>query len=248
MSETVDGEVVGLLGEGAVADDVAGEIRQLTPEMAVDASIDVLVVVGESALCDLVAAGVPSAPVLPVAAGRGIRSIPRDAVEDALTQLTRDEATPVAYPVLGVSVGDTETRALFECMLVTAGPARISEYTVTSGETRVSQFRADGVVVATPAGSHGYARRVDAPVVDPDTGVLAVAPVAPFATSADHWVVPPEDLRLRVERDDEPVHLLSDDRTIGPVGPGDPVSVSAVDELTLLVVAESQPPFPDSQR
>lgn len=249
MSESV-GEV-GLVGDedGAITErlrDADCPVRPLTPATAADASTDVVVVVGRQSLLDLVAAGLPAASILPIDAGDGIRSIPRDRADAALSQLLDGEATPVSYPVLSVSVdGQYQTRALFDCMLVTAEPARISEYAVATDDSVVDRFRADGVVVATPAGTHGYARRVDAPVIDPRADVLSVAPVAPFATHSDHWVFPSDTVRLTVERDEEPVELLADDRTVGPIDPGTPIVVSRAGSMSLLTLPASRPPFPE---
>jgi NAD+ kinase len=249
MSESVGD--VGVVGDedDTIADclrDADCAVRSLTPTTATDATADAVVVAGQQSLLDLVAAGLPDAPVLPVDAGDGVRSVPPERTDAALSQLLAGEATGVSYPVLEVRAdGDHETRVLFDCMLVTAEPARISEYAVASGESAVDQFRADGVVVATPAGTHGYARRVDAPVIDPRADVLSVAPVAPFATHSDHWVFPSDRVRLTVERDDEPVELLADDRTVGPIAPGTPVEVSRSGSLSVLTLPASRPPFPE---
>lgn len=249
MSESV-GEV-GLVGDedGAIAErlgDADCTVRPLTPATASDEASDAVVVVGHQSLLDLVDAGPPDASVLPIDAGDGIRSVPRERIDAALSQLVDGEATAVSYPVLSVSVdGQYETRALFDCMLVTAEPARISEYAVATDESVVDQFRADGVVVATPAGTHGYARRVDAPVIDPRADVLSVAPVAPFATHSDHWVFPSHCVRLTVERRGEPIELLADDRTIGTIQPESPVLVSQAGYVSILTLPASRPPFPE---
>ena len=216
-------------GEPLVGD--AGEVVAAAP--------DSVLAVGEQALCALVAAGV-EAPVLPVDAGPGISSVAEADLGAALERLLAGAYTRTERPLLATGAG---VRALFDCMLVTAEPARISEFTVHSGDDHVATFRADGVVVATPAGSHGYARRADGPVVAPGTGVIAVVPVAPFSTDADSWVVEPARLRLTVERDEAPVQLLADDRVAGEVAAGAPVEFGTTGQLAVAVVPESAGPF-----
>lgn len=230
---------------GVVGDDLSAAVREaggdpVTGDAAtvLDADPDVLVAVGERALLDLVEAGA-DAPVLPVEAGPGLRSVPRESVADALGTLVADEYETVSLPRLAVRTPHTEAHALFDCMLVTSEPARISEYTVHSGGDRVATFRADGVVVATAAGSHGYARRAGGSVLAPGAGVVTVVPVAPFATDADDWVLPVEGLTLAVERDETPVELLADDRTAGTVATGESVRLSDDGTVTLAVVPES---------
>lgn len=243
-----DGPVVGVVGPDT--DAVAAAVRAAggrpvagAAQTLVDDS-DYLVAVGESALF-AVARASPAVPVLPVAAGRGVRSVPADAVESAVGALLADEYRSTAHPVVDVRVGDRiRARALFDVMLVSAEAAQISGYAVESGADAVAQFRADGVVVATPAGSGGYASAAGGPVLAPGTDVLAVTPVAPFETDIDDWVLPAGDLRITVERDETAVHLLADDRVVGPVEPHEPVVVAPDGSLTVAVVAASRSPYP----
>lgn len=199
-----------------------------------------VVAVGEPAVRALVRDGV-TAPVLPVAAGAGFRSVPREDLAAAVERLFEGGWTTLRHPVVEVSGPGLEgaARAAMDVMLVAAEPARISEYTVRSEGSRVASVRADGIVVALPAGSTGYARAADGPLVAPGTGVAAVVPVAPFTTDPDHWVLPVEGLTLAVERDEPPVELLVDGDDAGVVVPGPPVAVDPTAALRTVVVPES---------
>jgi NAD+ kinase len=249
MSESTDGAVVAVVGDRSppVQEAVAAagvEPVFGAPDTALDADPDALLAVGPDALPTLVAAGTPDCPVLPVETGPGTPALSTDDLAAGLDAVLGGEFDSVTAPVLDVAVGgESRTRAIADVMLVTAEPARISEYAVSNGGATVAAFRADGVVVATPLGSQGYARRVDGPVVAPETGVAAVVPVAPFATSADHWVVADDDIELRVARDEHDVELHADDRTVGPVPPGVPVTLGASTRLELVTLPASRPLF-----
>jgi len=237
---------VGVVGadDGRVADAVraAGGRPASGPDTAVD-DVSAVVAVGEPALL-AVARTEPAVPVLPVAAGRGVRSVPHDAVGSAVTALVAGDYRCETHPLVDVTAADrTTTTALCDVMVVSAEPAQISEYVVRAGGETVASFRADGVVVATPAGSPAYAKAAGGPVVPPETGVAAVVPVAPFATNADHWVVELGDLFLGVERDETSVQLVADDRSVGLVGPTDPVWLSRGSTVTVAVVDASRSPF-----
>jgi NAD+ kinase len=119
-----------------------------------------------------------------------------------------------------------------------AEPARISEFCVRTGGEEVDRFRADGVVVSTPAGSPGYNRAANGPVVAPETGVLSVVPVAPFATDIDGWVLPIDEVTLSVERDETPVELLADGRPEQSVEARTPVRFDHVDDIETVVLPE----------
>jgi NAD+ kinase len=239
-------ESVAVVGNGAAVTEALSATglttAHETPAAALDVDPDALVAIGEPALRD-VARQRPGVPVLPVDAGAGVRSVPRERVAAAATRLVTGDWRTETHPILVVDEGDRTTHALLDAMLVTAEPAHISEFTVTTGEDPVAQFRADGLVAATPAGSLGYARTAGAPVLKPGTGVLGVAPVAPFATTLDHWVVPADDLTVTVERDDAAVDVLADDRTVGHATVGTPVEISTDGAVRTIRVPEGQSPF-----
>lgn len=241
-----EGPVVGVVGPeaDAVATAVraAGGVPDASPATAVDDATYV-VAVGEPALL-AVARTCPDVPVLPVAAGRGVRSVPRAATETAVGRLLAGEYDRERHSLVDVTVADrTMATALTDVMLVSAEPAQISEYALWADGERVAQFRSDGVVVATPAGSPGYADAAGGPVLAPGPDVAAVVPVAPFATDADHWVFPLDRLCLSVERDDPAVQMVADDRVVGHVEPADPVRLSSDGSVDVAVVPASHPQF-----
>jgi len=207
-------------------------------------SLDAVVARGERDVVEL-ARRDADVPVLPVDAGSGVRSVPAGALDAALTAATDGEYERRERTLLALSVGGERVgRAAFDVMLVTEEPAKISEYAVRAGGDRVSRFRADGVVLATPAGSAGYAAAADGPVLAPGTGV-AVVPVAPFATTHDHWVLDPEQgIEFTVERDEGPVELLVDDRRSRTIPPRTPVSVAVDGSLSVLVGPHSVSHWP----
>ncbi|MHB9285612.1 ATP-NAD kinase [Halobacteriales archaeon Cl-PHB] len=238
--------VVGVVGDEALAasveaagvDTVVGDA-----ESVLAADVSTAVAGGQAALLSLTRSGV-DVPVLPVEAGRGLRSVPQDAVTGAVERLDAGATRTETHTLLDVAVaGESVARALFDIFLVTAAPAHISEYAVAAGEEPVTCLRADGVVVATPAGTGGYAGRAGAPVVPPGPDVLAIVPVAPFSTTRDHWVVPDGDLRLAVEREEAEVELRVDDRVVRSIGPDDDVRVTPDGSLDVIVAPASRSPF-----
>lgn len=214
-------------------------------ESVLETGVDAILTFGESAFLSVARAG-PSVPILPVDAGRGIESVPEMDLESAVAHLFSDRSD-VARSLFGVDVaGEPTGRAVLDVTLTTSEPAKISEFGVYSGETAVANFRADGVVVATPVGSQGYARRAGGPAVSPDLTAAVVVPIAPFAIDLDRWVLDlAAPVRVAVEREEVPVTLQVDDRAIGEVRQDDPVEIRLDGSFTLAVVPESQPYFDD---
>lgn len=240
--------LVGVVGDppaglAAALSDRGWRVDEGGADAVLAADPELVVAVGDTALFT-VARRSPAAPILPVDASRGFGAVPGDSADAAVEEALADGATRQTHPVLGVTLdGERVARAVADVSLLTAEVAHISEYTVGMAGTHVETFRADGIVVATPAGSPGYARRIDCPVVAPGTDVGAVAPIAPFATDPDNWVLPLEKLRLTVVRDETEVALLADDREVATVDTGDPVHVGTAGTFQVAVVPESESHF-----
>ena len=241
----MSGQRVGVVGDAELAAAV-----EAAGGTAVDGAFDEVALVvagGEASLVDVARRGV-DAPVLPVGGADGVGSVARVDAEAAVRRVLDGEFDTTRHPVVtveGAADGSTVAGAgaLFDVALVAAEPARISEFAVRSGGEAVARFRADGVVASTPAGSAGYNRAAGGPLVAPETDVVAVVPIAPFATHADRWVLPLDDVTLSVERDETPVELLVDGRTEATVAADDPVSLSGGADLRTVVVPESEPFF-----
>lgn len=211
--------MIGVVGDGEGADRVATalegaglDVRAASAARLTDATPGTVAAVGESALVDLIEAGI-DAPVLPVALDEGLPSVAVDDVRRTVDAFHAGETRTRQHPLLDIEVdGEPAGRAVFDAMLVRKEPGRISEYRL-SAPTADSRFRADGVVAATPAGSHGYARAAGGPRVGLGADAVVVVPVAAFGLGAPTWVLDPGDgLELRVERDEGDVSLIVDGR------------------------------------
>lgn len=137
--------------------------------------------------------------------------------------------------------GEGRNRALFDVTLVTDEPARISEYGLSSRGETVDTIRADGIVVATAAGTSGYASALETPRLAAAVDAVAVAPIAPFATQTRQWILPTDDLSLTVERDDGDVSLVVDDRVVQAIGVDDRIRLSVDSTLSTVVVPADVP-------
>lgn len=251
MSGSADGLRVGILDAAAptattervvaAVESAGGTATVVDEEPTTDASL--LVTVGEPALQALVRSEYPDVPVLPVDADSGIESVPIDGVESAIDEIIAEQDRKRVHSVLSVSAGEDTWRALRDVALVTDEPARISEFGVEATEFgQIAAFRADGVTIATPAGSYGYAAAADGPLLAPGTG-LSIVPIAPFVTDADHWVLPTEGVSCTVRRDDATVAVVIDGERRTTATMGSPVRCRATSDLRVVVVPSSRSLF-----
>jgi NAD+ kinase len=224
----------------------------------VEAAADAVVAVGDGAIRDALLASAPSdrrvpspsarvdspppgrvdAPVLPVREGR--LAVDPATLQDAIRGLLDGDARRAERAVLSVEIdGEAVHRSVFDVGFVTDEPARISEYAVGLADDREAAFRADGVVVATPLGSDGYANAAGGPLLEAGGG-LAVVPIAPFTTRDDTWVVP-DGVTVSVRRDAETVSIVVDGDRRGVVSPGRPVRIEVAERVETLRFPPSIP-------
>ncbi|MFC5278827.1 ATP-NAD kinase [Halorubrum rubrum] len=255
--------VVGV--DESVADRVERAVRAAGGRTVEPAAADAVVAVGDEAIRDALLASAPpdrrvlspssrvdsppqdrvDAPVLPVLEGR--HGVDPSAIRDAVRELLDGDARRVEQPVLAVEIdGETVHRSAFDVGFVTDEPARISEYAVDLADDREVAFRADGVVVATPLGSDGYANAAGGPLLESGGGI-AVVPIAPFTTRSDTWVVR-EGVTVSIRRDAETVSIVVDGERRGVVTPGRPVRIEVVDRVETLQLPRRSRSKPSADR
>lgn len=231
----------------ATLNDADGDAVRGDPEDLLAAAPSLLVAAGEQALSAIARAD-PNVPVLPVGDVPGIDAVDHDVLPTALEAALAGEATIRQRSVLGLTVepagskvldDEVRERALFDVALVTEEPAQISEYGVSSRGESVATVRADGVVVATSAGSHGYASAVDAPHLSASVDAVAVTPIAPFVVQTRQWVLPEDSLALTVERNETVVTLVADDRPVCTVDVDSRVEIAVDGSLSVLSVPDA---------
>lgn len=229
---------------GPDATDAAAAVRAAGGTVVeAPADADVVVALGEDALLDATGAADQPAPVLPVGAGRAYGGVPSADREAALEAVAAGDFAVRDRRTFAVSAPGVTARALADTTLVTAEPAKISEYTVAADDAdrEVASVRADGVVAATPTGSRGYATDAGGPRLDPGVDVAAVVPIAPFRVDRTNWIVEPP-LSVTVVRDEATVELHVDGRPRGEIGVGDAVTLSRGDPLSVAAVPASRRP------
>lgn len=224
---------VAFAGTGADESVLTDVVEERGGEVVPIPEADVVVAVGESTLLELVRDGL-DVPVLPVAAGEGRHVVSKPDASGALAAVLAGETRRVEHPRLRIDVdGESVATALYDVTLVTTDPARISEYVVAEPEETLASVRSDGVVIATPAGSAGYAKAAGGPVLSPGTG-LAVVPIAPFTTHPEAWVVA-DEVAIAAVRDDE-VSLFADETAVCEIGPDESVRIQCGEPVQLLRV------------
>jgi NAD+ kinase len=109
----------------------------------------------------------------------------------------------------------------------------------------VDQYRGDGLIIATPTGSTGYAMAAGGPILHPGIEAIVVNPICPMSLSSRAVVVPPRS-RLTVwplGEGSRRVKLWKDGTHASLLDPGDRCVVQQGPDPALLLQLEQSPSY-----
>jgi NAD+ kinase len=109
----------------------------------------------------------------------------------------------------------------------------------------VDQFRGDGLIIASPTGSTGYAMAAGGPILHPGIDAIVVNPICPMSLSSRPVVVPPRS-QLAVwplGETSRKVKLWKDGAHATVLEPGDRCIVQRSRHYALMVVLEQSPSY-----
>jgi len=109
----------------------------------------------------------------------------------------------------------------------------------------VGQYQGDGLIVASPTGSTGYAMAAGGPILHPAIDAIVVNPICPMSLSSRPVVVPPRSVLAIWPVGDAArrVKLWNDGALATELQPGDRCIVQQADHHALLVALEQQPSY-----
>jgi len=114
--------------------------------------------------------------------------------------------------------------ALNDIVVSKAALARMVDFDVHVNQQFVSNYKADGVIVATPTGSTAYSLAAGGPVLTPAVDAFVITPVSPHALTNRPLVVPDRsEIAIEVKQPQEDAYLTVDGQTGGPLRQGDRV-------------------------
>ncbi|HEY8559702.1 MAG TPA: NAD(+)/NADH kinase [Pyrinomonadaceae bacterium] len=117
-------------------------------------------------------------------------------------------------------------RVLNDVVINKAVLARIIEIDVSLDSLFVNNFRADGLIVATPTGSTAYNLSAGGPIVYPSMNAVVLTPICPFTLTNRPIVMPDTaEINLRLTNESDGVVLTLDGQIGYQMQTGDCVSI-----------------------
>ena len=128
---------------------------------------------------------------------------------------------------------------LNDTVITAAGIAKIIRLSVHLGDASLGDYRADGIIVATPTGSTAHSAAAGGPILDPRMDAFIINPICPFTLSHRPVVVPGyETISIRVDQQQRTEVLLTvDGQLVFPLLADDIVTVRRSDSCARIVRA-----------
>lgn len=120
--------------------------------------------------------------------------------------------------------------ALNEAVINQGNFARLIELSADMNQRRMVQFKADGVIIATPTGSTAHSLSAGGPIVHPKLQAIIFTPICPSTLSMRPIVLPSDrqiTLNIHTERrfKDNQIALTLDGQVVTPIEYGDQIKI-----------------------
>ena len=145
--------------------------------------------------------------------------------------------------MLGVEMIDNKGQrklasfALNDAVVSGGSVARIVDLELIEGGERVTTYRADGLIVATPTGSTAYSMSAGGAVCDPSLACFCVTPICPHSLTARPLIFP-DSATLELKNicvREKNLFLTIDGRTNYELLRGESVRITKSDKVTRLI-------------
>jgi NAD+ kinase len=123
--------------------------------------------------------------------------------EDALAERLAEAQTTLIHPLLmrakDADGQEHESHAINEVSLFRQTYQLARLRLLIDGKERLSELAADGVLVATPAGSTAYNLSAQGPIIPINASLLALTPISPFRPRRWRGALLPDTARVGIE-------------------------------------------------
>lgn len=126
-------------------------------------------------------------------------------------------------------------RALNDAVISRGELSRLVRLAVRVDGAQLTEYNADGLIIATPTGSTAYALSAGGPVLTPESGVFVIAPICPHVLTMRPVIVGERSIiELTPTRETGNVFLSVDGHPAAPVQKGDRVRITRAEEVLRL--------------
>jgi NAD+ kinase len=152
-------------------------------------------------------------------------------LEERLDKIKSGEYDTISRMVLEVSVtrgGDTvcQFKALNDIYINRVKMPKLASVSAWCGDEFITDFFADGIIVATPNGSTAYSLSAGGPIVEPSVQAFLLTPICPHSLTERPLILPSDrEIRLEVNEKNPDLLLTADGLESFDLHCGDVVTV-----------------------
>jgi NAD+ kinase len=227
-----------------ILEDVAARkllLKEGLPREQLPALVDLIIVLGGDGTLLSIAqlAAQSGVPVLGVNLGRlgFLTEVPTDEIYVTLDSFIEGKKEVISLRRLLEARCREKTYYCLNDVVINKGAvARMIQIGIWIDDKEIAALKADGLIVATPTGSTGYALSAHGPIVQPYVPSLVLAPICPHTLSFRPMVISLDSrIRIQLLTAGEEVYLTLDGQRGISLGKNDVVEVEkAAFELTLV--------------
>ena len=159
-----------------------------------------------------------------------ITSIHGDRIRQELKRVLNSEFVISQRTTLDLEIrkGKKRTRgwALNDALITRGSNPNLIGIEAHIGQRRLTSYRCDGLVVATPTGSTAYSLAAGGPIISPECNVLTVTPICPQSLTNRSVVVnSTEPIKMRLTANTGPAEVQVDGMKLAQLTPASTIAV-----------------------
>jgi NAD+ kinase len=159
-----------------------------------------------------------------------ITSIPGDRVRQEMRRVLNAEFVISERTALDLEIHGARKPlmgwALNDALITRAGNPHLIGITARISHRRLTSYRCDGLIIATPTGSTAYSLAAGGPIISPECNVLTVTPICPQALTNRSVVVnSTEPIEMQLDKTSGPAEVQVDGMTLAKLSPSSTISV-----------------------
>jgi NAD+ kinase len=122
--------------------------------------------------------------------------------------------------------------ALNEVLLTRGSNPHLIGIVARIGQRRLTSYRCDGLIVATPTGSTAYSLAAGGPIISPECNVLTVTPICPQSLTNRSVVVnSTEPIEMQLETTSGPAEVQVDGMKLAQLSPASTIAAKTSADL-----------------
>lgn len=128
-----------------------------------------------------------------------LSEVEQDGIYETLDRLMKDDYSIEKRMMLnGQIVRDgqviSESIALNDIVINRSGPLRVIDFNIYVNGMKMNQYKADGMIVATPTGSTAYSMSAGGPIVKPSANLILLTPICPHTLNTRSVILDAQDI------------------------------------------------------